>query len=33
MYLETPKEVDGEKRGLELDSKNLATLRSLVDAA
>ncbi len=32
MYLETPKEVDGDKRGLELDAKNLAMLRGLVDA-
>jgi deoxyribonuclease-4 len=31
MYLETPKEVDGENRGIELDSMNLATLRKLVE--
>jgi deoxyribonuclease-4 len=31
MYLETPKEVDGENRGLELDAMNLATLRGLVE--
>lgn len=31
MYLETPKEADGENRGLELDAKNLATLRGLVE--
>ena len=30
MYLETPKEADGENRGLELDAMNLATLRGLV---
>jgi deoxyribonuclease IV len=30
MYLETPKEVDGEERGEELDKMNLATLRGLV---
>ena len=29
MYLETPKEADGEFRGLELDQMNLATLRAL----
>jgi len=31
MYLETPKEADGENRGLELDTMNLATLRGLVE--
>ena len=31
MYLETPKEADGEFRGLELDQMNLATLRGLVE--
>jgi deoxyribonuclease-4 len=31
MYLETPKEVEGENRGLELDAMNLATLRGLVE--
>ena len=31
MYLETPKEADGENRGLELDAMNLATLRGLVE--
>jgi deoxyribonuclease IV len=31
MYLETPKEAEGENRGLELDRMNLATLRKLVD--
>ncbi len=31
MYLETPKEVDGENRGLELDTMNLAILRKLVE--
>jgi deoxyribonuclease-4 len=31
MYLETPKEVNGEHRGLELDTMNLATLRGLVE--
>ncbi len=31
MYLETPKEADGEPRGLELDRMNLATLRGLVE--
>jgi deoxyribonuclease IV len=31
MYLETPKEVNGENRGLELDTMNLATLRGLVE--
>ncbi len=31
MYLETPKEEDGEFRGVELDRANLATLRGLVD--
>lgn len=30
MYLETPKEADGEFRGPELDGMNLATLRGLV---
>ena len=30
MYLETPKEAEGEHRGLELDRRNLATLRGLV---
>ena len=30
MYLETPKEADGEFRGVELDRMNLATLRGLV---
>ncbi|HEV2972976.1 MAG TPA: deoxyribonuclease IV [Pirellulales bacterium] len=32
MYLETPKEADGENRGIELDSMNLATLRGLVES-
>ncbi len=32
MYLETPKEADGEPRGLELDRMNLATLRGLVES-
>ncbi len=31
MYLETPKEVNGENRGLELDAMNLETLRGLVE--
>jgi deoxyribonuclease-4 len=31
MYLETPKEADGEFRGVELDQMNLATLRGLVE--
>jgi deoxyribonuclease IV len=31
MYLETPKEANGENRGLELDAMNLATLRGLVE--
>lgn len=31
MYLETPKEADGEPRGVELDRMNLATLRGLVE--
>jgi deoxyribonuclease-4 len=31
MYLETPKEADGEFRGEELDRMNLATLRGLID--
>ncbi len=30
MYLETPKEVNGEPRGLELDRMNLGVLRALV---
>jgi len=30
MYLETPKEADGQFRGVELDRMNLATLRGLV---
>jgi hypothetical protein len=30
-YLETPKEANGENRGLELDAMNLATLRGLVE--
>jgi deoxyribonuclease-4 len=30
MYLETPKEADGEFRGEELDRMNLATLRGLI---
>lgn len=33
MYLETPKEADGEFRGTELDQMNLATLRGLVEKA
>jgi deoxyribonuclease IV len=31
MYLETPKEANGENCGLELDAMNLATLRGLVE--
>ncbi len=31
MYLETPKEENGEPRGIELDRMNLQTLRSLVE--
>ena len=31
MYLETPKEANGENRGLELDAMNLKTLRGLVE--
>jgi deoxyribonuclease-4 len=31
MYLETPKEENGEPKGLELDRTNLAVLRSLVE--
>ena len=30
MYLETPKEADGEFRGAELDKMNLGVLRGLV---
>ena len=30
MYLETPKEENGESKGLELDRMNLTVLRSLV---
>jgi len=32
MYLETPKEEDGENHGLKLDAMNLATLRGLVES-
>jgi deoxyribonuclease IV len=32
MYLETPKEAEGENRSIELDSMNLATLRGLVES-
>ncbi len=32
MYLETPKEENGEPRGIELDRMNLQTLRSLVNS-
>jgi hypothetical protein len=31
MYLETPKEEDGENQGLKLDAMNLATLRGLIE--
>jgi deoxyribonuclease-4 len=31
MYLETPKEENGEPKGLELDRMNLELLRSMID--